>query len=83
MGWKSKDADMGTGAVDIFRYGQVLKELNFNGLMNMQAHYEGLGGAETGQNDLTHQRRVVLGALKRDVLTVRSALAQSGSGIMV
>jgi hypothetical protein len=57
--------------------------MGFNGLMDMQAEYEGLGGAERGQTALTVPRRAVLGALKRDVLTVRAALAQSGSGIMV
>ena len=83
MGWTSKETAMGTGAVNFFRYGEVLAEMGFNGLMTMQAQYEGLGGAESGQTAVTAGRRVVLGALKRDVLTVRAALAQSGSGIMV
>jgi sugar phosphate isomerase/epimerase len=83
MGWSSEDTPLGTGVVDFFRYGEVLGEMGFNGLMDMQAEYEGLGGAERGQTALTVPRRAVLGALKRDVLTVRAALAQSGSGIMV
>lgn len=83
MGWSSAETPLGTGIVDFFRYGEVLAEIGFNGLMDMQAEYEGLGGAERGRTELTLPRRQVLGALKRDVLTVRTALAQSGSGIMV
>jgi hypothetical protein len=51
--------------------------------MNFQAEYAGLGGAERGLADLTAPRRLVLGKLKRDVLTIRIALAQSGSGIVI
>jgi len=50
--------------------------------MDVQAEYP-LGGAERGRAELTMPRRMVLGALKRDVLTVRAALAQSDSGIVV
>jgi hypothetical protein len=73
---------MGTGLVNFFRYGEILGQIGFAGVMSMQAEYEGLGGAEAGNTALTTQRRAVLGALKRDALTVRAALAQSGSGIM-
>ncbi|MNG40329.1 hypothetical protein D3C84_1288660 [compost metagenome] len=51
-------------------------------MMSMGAEYEGLGGAELGRSTVTQQRRALLGHLKRDALTVRTALAQSGSGIM-
>ena len=82
MGWRSTEAPLGTGMVDFFRYGEVLADIEFDGLMDLQAEYP-LGGAERGRAELTLPSRIVLGALKRDVLTVRTALAQSGSGIVV
>jgi hypothetical protein len=82
MGWSSEETPIGTGVVNLFRYGEVLAEIGFDGIMDLQAEYP-LGGAERGQAELTLPRRLVLGALKRDVLTVRTALAQSGSGIVV
>lgn len=83
MGWSSEETPLGTGTVDFFRYGEVLRETGFDGIMDLQAEYEGLGGAERGATELTLPRRMVLGALKRDVLTVRTTLDQSGSGIVV
>ena len=82
MGWSSEETPLGTGVVDFFHYGNVLRETGFNGIMDVQAEYP-LGGAERGRTELSLPRRLVLGALKRDVLTVRVALAQSGSGISV
>jgi sugar phosphate isomerase/epimerase len=83
MGWRQQEAPLGTGVVDFFRYGEVLGEMGFNGIMDLQAEYAGLGGAERGRIEITLSPRLVLGTLKRDVLTVRAALAQSGSGIVV
>jgi hypothetical protein len=83
MGWSFPIVPLGTGVVDFFRYGEVLRDIGFNGTMNFQAEYAGLGGAERGLADLTAPRRLVLGNLKRDVLTIRIALAQSGSGIVI
>jgi sugar phosphate isomerase/epimerase len=80
MGWSSEETAIGTGVVDFFRYGEVLRETGFSGIMDLQAEYP-LGGAERGRTELTLPRKLVLGALKRDVLTVRAALDQSGSGI--
>jgi len=42
-----------------------------------------LGGANHGNTEITLPREQVLGAIKRDVLTVRAALQESGSGIVV
>jgi len=81
-GWRSEETAIGTGVVNLFRYGEVLGEMGFNGIMDVQAEYP-LGGAERGRAELALPRRLVLGALKRDVLTVRAALDQSGSGIIV
>jgi hypothetical protein len=73
---------MGTGLVDIFRYAVVMRDINFNGPMELEAEYP-LGGANNGADTITLPRAMVLGALKRDVLTIRAALAQSGTGLSI
>jgi L-ribulose-5-phosphate 3-epimerase len=84
LGWSFEDVALGTGWVDFFRYGEVLREIGYSGLMDLQAEYDNsLGGANHGNTELTLPRDVVLGAIKRDVLTVRTALIESGSGIIV
>jgi hypothetical protein len=72
---------MGQGLVDIFRYARVLRDLEFNGPMELQAEYPN-GGAQSGADKITLPREMVLGALKRDVLTIRAGLQQSGTGLI-
>ena len=79
-GWNSIMVPMGTGTVDIFRYARVLADLNFNGPMELQAEYPN-GGAQSGADKITLPRELVIGNLKRDVLTIRAALTQSGTGL--
>ena len=73
---------MGTGLVDIFRYAAVMRDIGFNGPMELQAEYP-LGGAESGRDKITLPRAQVIGNLKRDVLTIRAALQQSGTGLAI
>jgi hypothetical protein len=80
-GWSSVMVPMGVGVVDIFRYATVLRDLNFNGPMELQAEYPN-GGAERGAEKLTLPREMVIGNLKRDVLTIRAAFQQSGTGLI-
>ena len=81
-GWSSPSVAMGTGLVDIFRYAVVLRDIGFNGPMELQAEYP-LGGVESGADKLTLPPEMVIGTLKRDVLTIRAALAQSGTGLTI
>jgi hypothetical protein len=73
---------MGQGLVDIFRYATVLRDIGFDGPMELQAEYP-LGGAQNGADKITLPREQVIGSLKRDVLTIRAALQQSGTGLMI
>jgi sugar phosphate isomerase/epimerase len=81
-GWNSPQVPMGTGLVDIFRYAAVLRDIGFDGPMELEAEYP-LGGAENGADTLTIPREQVIGNLKRDVLTIRAAFQQSGTGLTV
>jgi len=80
-GWSSPYVPMGMGLVDIFRYVTVLRDIGFNGPMELEAEYP-LGGAQSGADKITLPREQVLGALKRDVLTIRAAFQQSGTGLI-
>ena len=80
--WHSPQVPMGTGLVDIFRYANVMRDIAFNGPMELQAEYPN-GGSESGSDKLTLPRAMVLGNLKRDVLTNRAALQQSGTGLTI
>ena len=73
---------MGTGLVDIFRYAAAMRDIVFTGPMELQAEYPN-GGSENGSATLTLPRAQVIGNLKRDVLTIRAAFQQSGTGLTI
>ena len=81
-GWSSPQVPMGTGLVDIVRYARVMRDIGFDGPMELQAEYPN-GGSENGSDKLTLPRAEVLGNLKRDVLTIRAGLQQSGTGLTI
>lgn len=81
-GWTSPFVPMGTGLVDLFRYAAVLRDIGFNGPMELQAEYPN-GGSNSGADKLTLPRAQVIGNMKRDILTIRAALEQSGTGLSI
>jgi hypothetical protein len=50
--------------------------------MESQPEYPN-GGAERGADKLTLPRAMVIGNLKRDILTIRTAFDQSGTGLTI
>lgn len=81
-GWDAPMTAMGTGLVDIGRYATVLRDIGFNGPMELQVEYP-LGGVEAGRDRLTLPRAQVMEAMKRDVVTIRAAFEQSGTGLTI
>jgi hypothetical protein len=73
---------MGSGLVDIFRYATILRDIGFDGPMELEAEYP-LGGSENGDDKITLPRAQVIGNLKRDVLTIRAAFQQSDTGLTI
>ena len=73
---------MGTGLVDVFRYANVMRDIGFAGPMELQAE-DPLGGADAGSDKITLPPAQVIGSLKRDVLTIRAAFEQSGTGLVI
>jgi sugar phosphate isomerase/epimerase len=72
-GWSSPVVPLGTGVLELPRLAIVLRDIGFNGPTNLQAEYP-LGGAEKGADKVSLPPARILGAMKRDVLTLRSAL---------
>jgi|RhiMethySRZTD1v2_1073278.scaffolds.fasta_scaffold00767_19 xylose isomerase-like TIM barrel protein len=81
-GWNSPYVPMGTGLVDIFRYAAVMRDIGFDGPMELEAEYPN-GGSENGADKISLPRAQVLGHLKRDVLTIRAAFSQSETGLAI
>jgi len=52
-------------------------KINFDGPIEIQAEYP-MGGANNAADTITIPRAQVLGAMKRDLLTLRKAFAESG-----
>jgi hypothetical protein len=65
------------GLVDLPAVAQVMKEINFQGPVEVQAEYNN-GGAGRGLDKITLPREQVLGAMKHDLLTLRAVLGPAG-----
>lgn len=71
-GWSSPIVPFGSGIIEVPKIAVALHDINFNGPMLLEAEYDN-GGAGQGLDKITLPRQWVLGAMKRDVLTLRSA----------
>jgi sugar phosphate isomerase/epimerase len=76
-GWRTRSVPLGTGLVNLPQVAAALKEIGFAGPVEIQAEYPN-GGAENAQDAITLPREQVLGAMKRDLLTLRRGLATAG-----
>jgi sugar phosphate isomerase/epimerase len=70
--WRVRQVPLGEGTVNLPLFGQVLKEISFAGPVEIQAEYPN-GGADAGQDKITLPQALVLGAMKRDRLTLEAA----------
>ena len=74
---------MGTGIVDITRVAALLKEINFTGPSDLQSEYASLGSVKDGADRITFPRQLVIGLMKRDVLTIRKAFQMANTGVEI
>jgi sugar phosphate isomerase/epimerase len=75
--WRLVQVPLGMGLVDLPLVAQVMKEISFQGPVEIQAEYPN-GGAGGGQDKITLPRAQVLGAMKHDLLTLRAVLGPAG-----
>src|SRR5207247_173980 len=75
-GWRTRAVPLGTGMVNLPQIAAALKDIHFAGPIEIQAEYPN-GGADNAQDYLTLPRAQVLGAMKRDLLTLRRGLGLS------
>ena len=76
-GWRSRQVPLGMGVVNLPQLALALKDIGFSGPLEIQAEYPN-GGAENAQDAITLPRAQVLGAMKRDLLTLKKGFAASG-----
>jgi len=69
-GWRTRSVPLGMGMVNLPQLATALKDLHFSGPIEIQAEYPN-GGADSAQDYITLPREQVLGAMKRDLLTLR------------
>lgn len=75
--WIAPSVPLGTGLVDLPGLAAALKGLDFHGPFVIQSDYAN-GGAENGGDRLTLPSAMVLGAMKRDLLTLKAGFSSSG-----
>jgi sugar phosphate isomerase/epimerase len=75
--WRPQWRPVGEGMVNFPKFFGMLKEIGFNG--PLQVHYEyKLGGAETGQATLTGDRNEILARMKQDLDLLRARAGAAG-----
>lgn len=75
--WRIRQVPLGEGIDNLPLLGSILMQMNFDGPIEIQAEYPN-GGANNAADKITLPRAQVLGAMKRDLLVLRAAFAQSG-----
>ena len=75
--WRSRAVPLGEGLNNLPLLASILKEIQFDGPVEIQSEYPN-GGAENAQDKITLPRAMVLGAMKRDMLTLKMGFAASG-----
>ena len=71
---------VGTGMIDLTLIGKTLKQIGFDGPVEIQVEFP-LGGAETGADKISLPRQSVIGALKRERLTIEAGFFAGGWNI--
>lgn len=75
--WRARAVPLGEGINNLPLLASILTEIAFDGPVEVQSEYPN-GGAENAQDKITLPRAMVLGAMKRDLLTLRAGFAASG-----
>jgi sugar phosphate isomerase/epimerase len=75
--WRARAVPLGEGLNNLPLLASILKELQFDGPVEIQSEYPN-GGAENAQDKITLPRAMVLGAMKRDRLVLMAGFAASG-----
>jgi sugar phosphate isomerase/epimerase len=68
--WRTRAVPLGMGLVNLPQLAAALNDIHFAGPIEIQAEYPN-GGADSAQDHITLPRAQVLGAMKRDLLTLR------------
>src|SRR5262245_19230429 len=76
-GWRVRQVPLGEGMVQLPQFAAVLKEIHFNGPVEIQSEYPN-GGANNAADKITLPREQVLGAMRKDQEVLRKAFRDAG-----
>jgi hypothetical protein len=80
--WPSKirqrQVPIGTGTTNLGLIAATLKEIGFNGPMEIEPEWPGIGGAEGGTTNLTIPREEAIAILKRERVNMEAILTKAG-----
>jgi sugar phosphate isomerase/epimerase len=76
-GWRTRSVPLGMGMVNLPQLAAALNDIHFSGPIEIQAEYPN-GGADSALDYISLPREQVLGAMKRDLLTLRRGFSASG-----
>src|SRR5262245_36424933 len=76
-GWRVRQVPLGEGMVQLPQFAAVLKEIHFNGPVEIQSEYPN-GGANNAADKITLAREQVLGAMRKDQEVLRKAFREAG-----
>lgn len=74
---EAENCPLGEGVVDFESYFQLLRDVSFSGPISLHLEYP-LGGANRGREEITIPGDEVRAAMRRDLQTLRSMLAEAG-----
>ena len=77
--WQHQLVPLGEGMVDFKKYFGLIKQYNLTGPVSLHLEYP-LGGAESGEKQITVPKDEVLNAMKRDLQTLRGMMQEAGLG---
>lgn len=75
--WQANSVPLGEGIVDYMKYLDKIKQYRFNGPVSLHCEFP-LGGAEEGAKQLTISKESFTKAVKKDLVTLKGWLAESG-----
>jgi sugar phosphate isomerase/epimerase len=75
--WRARPVPLGQGINNLPLLASTLKEINFQGPVEIQSEYPN-GGAENAKDKLDLPRETVLGAMKHDLTVLKAGFAASG-----
>jgi sugar phosphate isomerase/epimerase len=78
--WRVHWCALGKGMVNLTEFLGMARAANFSGPIQLHYEYDELGGADTGKDKITIDRKDLIAIFRRDLGVLRSAMKETGLG---